>query len=188
MALMKNRALRTARQGTRLLSWVWCFSRKQAGITGLETAIVLIAFVAVASVFGFAVLSIGLFSSDKSKETVRAGMEEARSTIELKGSVTASATLTTVTGVNLVGEFVGTGNGSKKTFALPIDQMRPNFETIYLDGTPQTRDVDYTMNYSGGVAKFTTAPVVDIDLLLVRLGSPTLETVFGSASSSGGGY
>ncbi|MCI0880381.1 MAG: flagellin, partial [Chloroflexi bacterium] len=36
--------------------------RDQRGITGLETAIVLIAFVVVASVFAFAVLSTGLLS------------------------------------------------------------------------------------------------------------------------------
>ncbi len=42
----------------------------QRGITGLETAIVLIAFVVVASVFAFAVLSTGLTSSQKSQEAV----------------------------------------------------------------------------------------------------------------------
>lgn len=36
------------------------FRLDQRGITGLETAIVLIAFVVVASVFAFAVLSTGL--------------------------------------------------------------------------------------------------------------------------------
>ena len=48
----------------------------QRGITGLETAIVLIAFVVVASVFAFGVLSTGLISSEKSKETVLGGLEE----------------------------------------------------------------------------------------------------------------
>ena len=37
---------------------------ERSGITGLETAIVLIAFVVVSSVFAFAALSTGLFSSD----------------------------------------------------------------------------------------------------------------------------
>ena len=46
----------------------------QRGITGLETAIVLIAFVVVSSVFAFAALSTGLFSSDKAKETHTAGL------------------------------------------------------------------------------------------------------------------
>jgi len=35
---------------------------KQEGITGLKTAIILIAFVIVASVFAYVVLSAGLFS------------------------------------------------------------------------------------------------------------------------------
>ena len=59
----------------------------QRGITGLETAIVLIAFVVVASVFAFAVLSTGLLSSEKSKETVLGGLEETSSTISVRGSV-----------------------------------------------------------------------------------------------------
>lgn len=37
-------------------------TRRQNGITGLETAIVLIAFVVVASVFAFTILSAGAFS------------------------------------------------------------------------------------------------------------------------------
>ena len=62
----------------------------QRGITGLETAIVLIAFVVVSSVFAFAALSTGLFSSDKAKETISAGLAEARGTLELKGSIIAT--------------------------------------------------------------------------------------------------
>ena len=53
------------------------------GITGLETAIVLIAFVVVSSVFAFASLTMGLFSADKSEETLRAGLSGARGTLEL---------------------------------------------------------------------------------------------------------
>ncbi len=59
--------------------------RDQRGITGLETAIVLIAFVVVSSVFAFAALSTGLFSSDKAKETIQAGLAETRGSMELKG-------------------------------------------------------------------------------------------------------
>ena len=69
----------------------------QRGITGLETAIVLIAFVVVSSVFAFAALSTGLFSSDKAKETISAGLAEARGTLELKGSVIAKVSGTTGT-------------------------------------------------------------------------------------------
>ncbi|MFQ6030591.1 MAG: archaellin/type IV pilin N-terminal domain-containing protein [Dehalococcoidia bacterium] len=71
----------------------------QRGITGLETAIVLISFVVVASVFAFAALSTGLFTSDKAKETIKAGLSEARGTVQLKGSVIATASTTGSSGV-----------------------------------------------------------------------------------------
>ncbi len=61
----------------------------QKGITGLETAIILIAFVVVASVFAFTVLSTGIFSSERSKETVYAGLAEAQSSLEPRGSLVA---------------------------------------------------------------------------------------------------
>jgi flagellin FlaB len=63
--------------------------KNEKGITGLETAIILIAFVVVASVFAFTVLSTGIFASERSKETVFAGLEEAKSSIEPRGSVIA---------------------------------------------------------------------------------------------------
>ena len=59
----------------------------QRGITGLETAIILIAFVVVASVFAFTILSAGVFSSERSKETIHAGLEEAQTTSAPRGSV-----------------------------------------------------------------------------------------------------
>ena len=61
----------------------------EQGITGLETAIVLIAFVVVASVFSFSVLSSGLQSSDHSKQAIHEGLSEARGTLEIRGSVIA---------------------------------------------------------------------------------------------------
>jgi flagellin FlaB len=61
----------------------------QRGITGLETAIILIAFVVVASVFAFTVLSTGIFTSERSKETIFAGIEETKSTLEPSGSLVA---------------------------------------------------------------------------------------------------
>ena len=69
----------------------------QTGITGIETAIVLIAFVVVASVFAFAMLSTGLVASEQSKETILGGLEETAATIVLRGSVVALSTSTPTT-------------------------------------------------------------------------------------------
>ena len=71
--------------------------QKQEGITGLETAIILIAFVIVASVFAYVVLSAGLFSSQKAKEAVNAGVQSTMSTLELKGNIVARMQSSVVT-------------------------------------------------------------------------------------------
>ncbi len=67
-------------------------NKGEKGMTGLETAIILIAFVTVAAVFGYAVLSAGLFSAERGKETIYAGLEEAKSNMELSGSVLGKST------------------------------------------------------------------------------------------------
>ncbi|MFQ6028401.1 MAG: archaellin/type IV pilin N-terminal domain-containing protein [Dehalococcoidia bacterium] len=83
-----------------LCSRLRSFSGKtQRGITGLETAIVLIAFVVVSSVFAFAALSTGLFTTDKAKDTIKAGLSEARGTMEMKGSIIATASTTGNSGI-----------------------------------------------------------------------------------------
>jgi flagellin FlaB len=74
------------------------FLRHEKGITGLETAIILIAFVVVAAVFAYTALSAGLFSTQKGQEAVYSGLKEAQSTVELKGTVTAVAPATGATG------------------------------------------------------------------------------------------
>jgi archaeal flagellin FlaB len=63
--------------------------KSQKGITGLETAIILIAFVVVAAVFAYTVLSAGLFSTQKSQEAVYSGLERTQATMELKSSLVA---------------------------------------------------------------------------------------------------
>ena len=70
---------------------MWLFNNRklksQKGITGIETAIILIAFVIVASVFAYVVLTAGLFSTQKANEAIHTGMNQAQSTIELKGNM-----------------------------------------------------------------------------------------------------
>jgi flagellin FlaB len=70
----------------RFIKTIW---RDEKGITGLETAIILIAFVVVAAVFAYTVLSAGLFSTQKSSEAVYSGLKEAQSSMELRGGVIA---------------------------------------------------------------------------------------------------
>src|SRR3989304_286322 len=63
----------------------------ERGITGLETAIILIAFVVVATVFAFVVLTTGVFSSERGKESAFAGPQKPRGPLEPRGGVVISS-------------------------------------------------------------------------------------------------
>jgi flagellin FlaB len=65
--------------------------RGEKGITGLETAIILIAFVTVAAVLAYSVLSAGIFSSERGKEAVYSGLESAKASMEVSGNVYANS-------------------------------------------------------------------------------------------------
>ena len=94
--------------------------RDQRGITGLETAIVLIAFVVVSSVFAFAALSTGLFTTDKAKSTIHAGLAETQGTMELKGSITITAAVTGSSGtVSDIAFWVANAAGGQNTDLTP---------------------------------------------------------------------
>ena len=61
--------------------------QRDEGFTGLEAAIVLIAFVVVAAVFSYVVLGAGFFTTQKSQETIYKGVEQATSNIQVIGNV-----------------------------------------------------------------------------------------------------
>ncbi len=65
--------------------------RNEDAFTGLEAAIVLIAFVVVAAVFSYVVLGAGFFTTQKSQEVVHTGVDQASSSVEVSGPVTVSA-------------------------------------------------------------------------------------------------
>jgi flagellin FlaB len=73
--------------------------------TGLEAAIVLIAFIVVAAVFSYVVLGEGFFTTQKAQQTVHTSVEQASSTLKVVGNVYGSGSGTgavgdTVTFVN----------------------------------------------------------------------------------------
>jgi archaeal flagellin FlaB len=81
---------------------VWkIFNKDEKGFTGLEAAIVLIAFVVVAAVFSYVMLGAGFFTTQKSQEVVHTGVSQASSSVELSGDVLAHGASDKLTDVNL---------------------------------------------------------------------------------------
>jgi len=61
--------------------------KRRKGIVGIEAAIVLIAFVIIAAAFAFMVINMGLFSTQRSKDTISQGLREASSPLQVDGSI-----------------------------------------------------------------------------------------------------
>ncbi|KDE54897.1 flagellin [Methanoculleus sp. MH98A] len=87
--------------------------------TGLEAAIVLIAFIVVAAVFSYVVLGAGFFTTQKSQEVVHTGVQQASSSMEIVGYVygTGNAGKTALSNITFV-----VGNTAGGT-ALDVEQM-----------------------------------------------------------------
>jgi flagellin FlaB len=123
----------------KLVKGVSPLGRDERGITGLETAIVLIAFVVVSSVFAFAALSTGLFTTDKAKQTIHAGLAEVRGTMELKGSLIATAGTTgnngTVDKLTFQISNAAGGDAIDMTVGNTIIKYQDLNQVVNLDGT-----------------------------------------------------
>ncbi|MHA1632562.1 MAG: archaellin/type IV pilin N-terminal domain-containing protein, partial [Candidatus Freyarchaeota archaeon] len=57
------------------------------GIVGIEAAIVLIAFVIIAAAFAFMAINMGLFATQRSKDTIAQGLRESSSPLQLDGNI-----------------------------------------------------------------------------------------------------
>jgi flagellin FlaB len=120
--------------------------KREEGITGLETAIILIAFVIVASVFAFVVLSTGLFSSERGKEVVFAGLDKARGNLEIRGAVTvidtdASGTITNAD--EIIFNLANAAGGSP----VLVDPAATTNSVVmnYIDDQAREPDADFTI-------------------------------------------
>ena len=118
-------------------------ARSEQGITGLETAIILIAFVVVATIFAFVVLTAGVFSAERGKETVFAGLEKARGSAELRGGVVVTATGSTLVVDDIQFAIATTAGGEP----VPINPNGTTNRTVltYRDDNIVDNDVAYTV-------------------------------------------
>jgi len=87
---------------------------KRSGMTGLETAIILVAFVITAAAFAFVVLNMGFLTAEKAQSVISSGMSEASSALLVDSGV--------------IGQFGSTGGDqadidlSKLTFYIKLSQ------------------------------------------------------------------
>ncbi len=109
-------------------------SREEA-FTGLEAAIVLIAFVVVAAVFSYVVLGAGFFTTQKSQQVVQQGVQQASSSMQILGNV-YGLDLNNATGtggmIDYVNFTIGLAPGG-----MPIDMTKTAM--VFFNGTVRTQ-------------------------------------------------
>jgi flagellin FlaB len=118
--------------------------------TGLEAAIVLIAFVVVAAVFSYVVLGAGFFTTQKAQETVYKGVEQATSNIQVIGNVYGYGSGTTPTQINKVQLNIGLAPGAP---ALDLTKM------IIVVSQPGTATITQ-LTYTSAASPTTSAYIV----------------------------
>ena len=64
-------------------------AKQKRGIVGLEAAIVLIAFVIIAAIFGFMVVNQGLFATERGKTVIQEGLKQASTPLSIDGTIFA---------------------------------------------------------------------------------------------------
>lgn len=114
-----------------------------SGFTGLEAAIVLIAFVVVAAVFSYVVLGAGFFTTQKSQETVYKGVEQASTNLQMIGNVYGIASVP-ASGINEIRFSIGLAPGAP---SIDLTGLKIVFST------PATDPVPLSHNAAGDASK-----------------------------------
>ena len=128
--------------------------KSEEGFTGLEAAIVLIAFVVVAAVFSYVVLGAGFFTTQKAQQTVYSSVDMASSSIEVLGDIYGWGD-TTAGAINGVQFVVGlTAGGS------PVDFAQT---TMVFTNTSKIKDLDRDVNITSSSVIAMNTSTVDAD-------------------------
>ena len=185
--------------------------RGQRGITGLETAIILIAFVVVASVFAFTILSSGVFAAERSKQSIRAGLQDTRSTLLPKGGTRAfrgfdAANAPVIFKISFtVANAVG-GEPVDLTPPYTADEAGTDPDLVsgaeyvtvlsYTDESQYLSDVPWTVNFVGanngdnllevGEAAEITVWLLDLDTAVAVTATSSVAVMNGTGDSLGG--
>jgi flagellin FlaB len=114
--------------------------KARRGIVGIEAAIVLIAFVLVASALAFVVLNMGMFTTQKTKEVIARAYEEATRAIDIAGNVVAKTSYPTGSTVDLVAIPIKLTAGSR---AVDLNKTAVAITIINPDGSAQHTDNGY---------------------------------------------
>jgi archaellin len=141
--------------------WVKTWFARKKSITGLSAAIVMMAFVTVASVFAYTVVNLGYLATQKSQEVIVGGLQAATGAIVLDGPVYgysnqegSTANITTVIFWLKTASGVDSVDLNVNMTTIAFENARGVWPNIYNSGNHDLiytlAGITYTAKYSGG--------------------------------------
>jgi flagellin FlaB len=142
------------------------------GFTGLEAAIVLIAFVVVAAVFSYVVLGAGFFTTQKAQETVYKGVEQSTTNIQMIGNVYGLASVP-ATGIDQIRFTIGLAPGAP---SINLEKMNIIVSTpsygpktlVWVNATSSTTDANFVTLKNGNTTLGAQSTMTAGDQMEIR--------------------
>jgi flagellin-like protein len=120
--------------------------KRDNAFTGLEAAIVLIAFVVVAAVFSYVMLGAGFFATQKAQEVTYAGIKQATSNVVFEGAMYSRVAADELTGFTFSVKVPGGGmpvDMSQTTFIYTSTYTAPPLQLVSAGTYLNTDPIDY---------------------------------------------
>jgi len=155
--------------------------KNEDAFTGLEAAIVLIAFVVVAAVFSYVVLGAGFFTTQEAQRVVHTGSQQASSSLEIIGNIYGHATTAGAGNLDSIEFTVGNTAGGSP---IDISQM---LVTYTCEGISKVIEYDSPTLSNGWAIKTTFNEIATSNTLLepgeqfvleVKVPAPALNKQF----------
>lgn len=141
------------------------------GVIGVESAIVMIAFVIVAAALAFVVLNMGFSTTQKAKTTIASSLGEASSALEVAGKVTASGNTTSAI-LEVVGIPIKVASGGESvnlapgTAAVKYLSNTVTYDNIYAGTLTENGDGDDDVSGEWASLELATDDAADGDLYI----------------------
>lgn len=123
---------------------------KRKGLAGLDTAIILIAFIITASVLAFVAINMGLFVTQKAKTTINKGEETASTALQLSGNILYASNFPTDTQSYWIYFTVSPSSGVSSV------QLSPSTTSISFEAPAS--NISYSNIYVYTLLNYTTSP------------------------------
>jgi flagellin FlaB len=145
--------------------------KSHRGVIGVESAIVMIAFVIVAAALAFVVLNMGFSTTQRAKTAIVSSLEESSSALEIAGKVTAAGDVSPIGKINVTAIPVKVASGGAS-----INLGNTTLAVKYFSGTVEYDNIMAGTLSTGIYSNLTTAMTAAVSAGYINVNPITSST------------